>query len=184
MDDTKEWLQINDNSQDILVMGLLNASTQAIINYLHRDPRQGTYIEYYNGTQSNQILVNNYPISNVISIAISPYAGSPTSNIINPSYIFWDDDIIYRGDSIFPRGNKNIGINYTAGLFDPNLDSIYLAARYIVKAFWAAMSSDMNVSSESFSGVLSQSYWQTGPGSIPPQAKLLLEPFVSRWKAR
>ena len=82
----------------------------------------------------------------------------------------------------FPPGIKNVTVSYAAG-YATIPGSIQRATLYTLAAMWAASDVDHNASGESYNGVLSQNFWPSGPGAVPPQAIRLLNAYTKKLHA-
>ncbi len=170
----KSYIGVTDASEDIILGWMAIAAQEAIISYLNTDPRMIEVTEYLNGNFANRLSPNRTPISLVSSINIDGCA-------INPTDFYWDDHLVYLRWRYFPKGYRNVQVVYTAG-FDQLPTPIKLATLMTAKAMWSGRLADQNATGESFAGVMSQQFWGTGPGSIPPQAANLLNPYRKVFK--
>lgn len=168
------WLGIDPTDTEGLALlpGLISAVTQALIDVMNGDPRTTEYSEWRNGTGAVALPVRYNPISSVTKVLID---GKPT----DPAEVTWDDVLVYRR-GYWPRGKSNIRITYQAGLDDLPA-AVRQAALFTLKAMYEAREVSMNATGESFNGVLNQQFWQTGPGSVPPAAMMLLKNYINRF---
>jgi hypothetical protein len=172
--DAKTYLGIalTDTSQDALLELILPSATQAVVDLLCWDPNSQEVNERYNGTGAPAIVVNRKCISAVASVAIeNPITG--TQNVLDPSHYFFDGQKILSRRGPYPRGQKNIIVSYTAGLV-PIPASIVLAAKMTLKAMWSGKDFEQNATGSEVPDVESLTFWPTGPGAVPPQARSLL----------
>lgn len=192
-------LDVTDTSADAQLAMLNGAATSLMIDWMNRDPRADDFKERANGLGSGKLLVNQYPIIAVASIAITragfrsdtragfgsdkPAAFGQTlqPELLVPSQWDFDDNLIWRTDGGgFPRGSRNVTVAYTAGL-DPVPKSLALAATYTVRALLTARKVDLNSSGESWAGVSSQTWSAGGPGTVPVAAQTILGNYARRW---
>ncbi len=164
---------------------LIGVVSDAVADLVGYDLQSSTGTEVYSGNNSDLLTPLRVPITAVASITIrsqsfgfvpAPMPQQP----VDPGRYAFDDRSIYRTDGIrWPLGRKNITITYTGGFASvPN--PVMQAASMWLKGMWLGLAADQNASSESYTGVLSQAFWQTGPGAIPPQARSLLAPYMAR----
>jgi hypothetical protein len=182
----------------------VDSASQAVIDYLGNDPTTQTRTEIISGSNTSFLYPRasgkGAPISGITSISINPAMCAPGANwmpwgIGLPSGItpitvdvttlnFDDNSIFYTNGYRFPRGKKNLTVNFTSGYaltattgLQTMPNSIVQATLYTVSAFFTALGKEMNATSESYSGVLSQGFFPTGVGGLPPAAKVFLEPY-------
>jgi len=184
--EAKSFLGISGSDDDFILQLAVSSASDAVIQALNGDPRSFAATETYNGTGSEKLGVNRSPITAVTSISIYagdfPYISNPSTPIVvDLSNVYWTDYAVYWRAGKFTRGVKNVVINYTAGV-DPTPNPIKMAALYTMKAMWNARFVDPNATSESYSGVMSQGFWSSGPGAVPPSAISLLNPYMNRFK--
>ena len=172
----KAWLQIENDDDDQTLTDIIDSATSSLVQLMQTDPRSMTVTERVSGMGAASVIPDRRPISAVSAVAIDGAS-------IDALLWDFDDDAIWLKRGIFPRGRRNVTITYTAGYPDSLLGPVFQAARYTVKAFWEARAASMNVSSESFAGVVSQGYWPSGPGAIPPQAVPLVSSFTRLFAA-
>jgi hypothetical protein len=196
------FVQDSTTASQAWVQACLDAASAAVIDYIGVDPSTQTRTELYSGNNTGFLYPKasgkSAPLSGVTSITINPAMTSPTGGwwagtnntpfVVDMSNVAFDDTSIYFTNTyIFPRGKKNITVVYTAGyaltataglLTLPS--SISQAVLYTTKAFFTAMGKEMNASSESYSGVMAQSFSGGGPGGLPPAAAMLLKPYQKK----
>ncbi len=174
LDDLKAALGVVDTSLDTELSTAINASTDMILDFLNRDPRATDYVERVDGRGSCELLVNQYPITAVYSVAID---GQPP---LTPDQIDYDDLFIWMiPRRPFPRGRKNVTVVYNAGL-DPLPGTLQRAAIYTVRALLTSKKVDLNSTGESWAGVTSQTWNPGGPGVVPVAAQTLLRNYQRR----
>jgi hypothetical protein len=198
------FLQDTTSASQAWVQSCLDAASQAIIDYLGHDPTTQTRTEIIGGSNTAYLYPRasgkNAPISGITSISINPAMCAPglnwlpwgigLPNGITPIAVdittlnFDDNCIFYTNGYTFPRGKKNLTVTFTSGYaltatngIQTMPNSIVQATLYTTSAFFTALGKEMNATSESYSGVLSQGFFPTGAGAIPPAAKMLLNPY-------
>lgn len=177
LETAKAWLGIADTSSDALLGVVIPSVTQAMLDYMDRDPRETTVTERHDGTNNDTLVVNQYPVSAVSAITVDDTPLDATQL----ARVMFDGRFIYWRGGFFPRGPKNISISLTGGIPAADtaaLAALQMAALHTLKAMWSARRMEQNATGESFSGVLSQSFWATGPGAVPPAAKTLMANYV------
>lgn len=175
-DEVKRWLDLDptDDSRDDILQLLIEAASGELFTRLGWDFRAQTWLENYNGRGGSAMAVNQHPIIAVRSLTVAKL-------VLDQASYDWDETLIYLRNGTFPRGAKLITVSYDAGL--PAVPAwAKLACQYTVKAFWQARKTDMNTTGEQFTGIGGASFWPSGPGSVPPQALALIEPFRERVK--
>ncbi len=197
----QSFVQDSTSASEPWVQSCVDAASQAVIDYLGVDPTSQTRMEIISGANTGFLYPRGSgkpaPITGVTSISINPAltvaAGGwwgfgvdlnePT--IIDMTKVSFDQDTIFLSNGqIFPRGKRNITVTYTSGYAlqstagIPDLpNSITQAVLYTVKGFFTAMGKELNATSESYSGVMSQSFFAGGPGAVPPAAQMILRPY-------
>jgi hypothetical protein len=136
---------------------------------MNRDLTSAEETETRNGLNGPALPLRRFPITAIASITIDDVA-------VDVSGFRFNDNMLYRKSGIIPRGQANVIVTYTAGLAAIPED-VQQAVLYTAKAIWDARRTDMNLSSESYAGIGSGGFWQDGPGSVPPQAKVLLDDY-------
>jgi hypothetical protein len=127
----KEWADYKLATSDTMISTLIDRVTAQIQSWTSRDFSQQSYIEVYNGSGTSQLPVKQGPVTAVASLTIYgqtiPASATPTAW----GYTFKDRIIYLRGSAplapfdaggwsggagmIFPLGNQNVEITYTAG---------------------------------------------------------------------
>lgn len=175
---------------------LIVPASQLVADCLGYDPLSQTWTELLSGRNTNELMPRRAPITAVTSVTINPaltsgqsvrlWGGTPTPFTVPESeLIFTEDTVIDATGRPFPLGNRNITLVYTAGYPVASMHPTIATATLIaLKALLTGQSADPNVASEQFSGVLGRSYWPTGPGSLPPAARSMLESFPYKVRLR
>ena len=156
---------------------IVGAANQAVMDYLNNDPRSQVWTETLNGNGDAVLALNHTPITGLTSIVIDQtYTVDITQVIVDRWSLIWNN-------GCFNYGRKNIQVTYTAGWADGSsqMSAIQLAVLMTVKAMVSAMDVDPNATGESFAGILSQNFWPTGPGAVPPAARGYLENYVNHF---
>lgn len=112
LSDVRVWLEMADNvtKYDGALQRLITACSGMMLRYMERLIAQADYRHNMDGPGSDMLVLPNYPIARVSSIAVDGVA-VPTSNISHDSKRTIYLDGAYR----FARGRNNIALRYTAG---------------------------------------------------------------------
>ena len=172
--DAQAWMANTDDSPGPLLQTVVSAASDLAIAYLQWNPVVQTLTEYYSGKGSGELIVNRKGIQSVAWLAWLDASGN--ANPMDLTAIWTDGATIGSRYQRFPLGRKNIAITYTAGL-SPMPGGITLAVQQTISAIWRSMNSDQHTPGENYAGVIATSYWQTGPGALPPQAVNNLKPY-------
>ena len=114
--DVKSWLSIatgNTNSDAVLTR-LITAVSRVIETYLSRKIKTANYVETRNGNGRTSIMLRNYPLTAIASIAVDGMTVPARLSPLSSGYVF-DDSMIYLSGYAFNRGYQNIQVLYTAG---------------------------------------------------------------------
>jgi hypothetical protein len=113
LDTVKAWLGVTGATTDTLICGLITAVSAFVPSYLGRQVLSASYVETYRGNGQRELLLRNFPITAVASIA---FAGQTTA--ADPagltSGILFDDRLITLVGHRFPIGLPVV-VSYTAG---------------------------------------------------------------------
>ena len=114
----KEYLDIPsiDNSVNAKVERLINVATSQIESYCDRSFITKTFIEFYDGRRSNQILLKNWPCESISEIRVDNSSLFPITSILDPNtYNVVNKTIIQFNYYKAPLGYRNIKVTYDAG---------------------------------------------------------------------
>lgn len=137
LDPVKAWLNIGqttpDTSKDAILSSLITSCSTLIEEWCSRSFISASYSEGYNGTGTSRLILNETPITAVASLAINDQVVPASTDPLVYGYQF-DENTIYlvgapvpyymigrltnsnvSGNNIFPMGNQNIQVSYTAG---------------------------------------------------------------------
>lgn len=131
-----------------LIGKLITAISDRIEKITGRTFSETSYTEYYDGTGTNEIVLNQFPIISLTSINyVNTDDTSSTSIDTNSVHINYDKGILlYRG-GIFSAGKRNLLITYTAGYADIPYDLELIAIELTVDAYNRSKK-DNNIKSE------------------------------------
>lgn len=117
----KIWLNISGNTEDSRLEAYINTISSAIEKYLKRTLKAGDYTEKYSGTDEQELILNNYPVNSVDSVAIDGI------ELNEEDYEFLSSGVLLKSDGwlISGLGNylsgkidfpeRNIEVTYNAG---------------------------------------------------------------------
>ena len=111
----KSWLGISGTTTDTLISGLITAVSTFIPSYLGRQVLSASYVETYRGNGQSELLLRNFPITAVASVA---FAGQTLTAAADPvtltSGILFDDRVLALIGHRFPLALPVV-VAYTAG---------------------------------------------------------------------
>lgn len=163
----KLYLKLNtvqlSEEEITLLEDLINACSTAIENYCGRKFKEQTFEEEYDGTGKRHLLLNQYPVKLINSISVDDDVLDPGEYKIKKN-----NGVLIRNNSIWPVGDINIFVSYTAGLTEiPS--PLELACKYYVMSFYKA---DVASFSTTF-----QEGFVFRPEALPAQVKALVAPY-------
>lgn len=184
------WLGDSSAETAAIVAGLIDAASEMVAEFLNWNPVSQTRTGYFNGHNTPSLMVPEKPVTAVTAAQIIPALtrdftrwgitpsaeGSLQPTVLDPSLLTFDGRrIFFTNSQVFPLGNRNIMLTYTAGYDATAMPRRFKqACQMTVAALWQAQKVDPNVSGESFSGVMSKQFLPTGAGNIPPAARSML----------
>jgi len=125
-----EFKQFNKLDQtntelDNFIQLLIDIAVDNVINYLNYDFRNKDYVEVYDGDNTDRLILNNYPVNNVSSIAkydsLSGNFQALVQGIDYSRLIIKDKMMIVLEGNLFEAGNQNYQIGYNAGYSEDEL---------------------------------------------------------------
>lgn len=176
----KEYLKI-DSSQtvdDSRLESLINACSSAIENFCRRSFKSQTYTnEEYDGNNHRYISLYNYPVLSVSSVTINntvipndEFVVKKKTGVLARKTNNTLSGISYnRYNPIWPKGDVNILVTYTAG-YDPIPPDLEHACILYVMSFYK--SDVANFSTTFTDGFAFKA------DAIPVQVKLMLQPYL------
>ncbi|MBA4406974.1 hypothetical protein C0389_06845 [bacterium] len=101
----------------LLLEECINSASNQIENYCHRKFVSAVYTEYYDGTSTIYLKLDNYPVTTLTSVEIWDYATQAVLQTLtnHQDYELMEDEGMIYQSSGFARGKKNYKIVYTAG---------------------------------------------------------------------
>ncbi|MDC3414270.1 head-tail connector protein [Terrihalobacillus insolitus] len=178
LSDVKEYLQIDSTitDQDSVLTSLIKATSQAMENYCKRKLEKDTVIEEYDGTNSVNLYLKNFPIESITEITVDGVLVDSTTYKVRKG-----EGIVVRTDGHWPHGILNIQATYETGYVTPdqvNADStltrtlpydLELACKHLVMFYYKTDISDF--SSTFGEGVVMR------PQAWPSQVRALLSAY-------
>ena len=137
--DMKEYLRITDTTDDGAIGMFLNMVRDLFDDYTGRKLKAEDCEEIQNGTDRDNIHVNNYPINTVVGslqvfIDLDRNFGADSLVDTNDLSIDSENGIIYY-DSWFPMGRQNVKIIYNGGFSSVPYD-LQVATMETVAHLW------------------------------------------------
>jgi len=116
LSDFKTYLGIESSMEDTKLTLLVDATNEFIKNYCHRIFEATDYDELYDGTGTNSLILNNYPIISITSIYASDEEVEERTGIDEEGYYIKDAEhgVIYNND-LWERGRGIIKVTYRGG---------------------------------------------------------------------
>jgi hypothetical protein len=131
----KSWLGITGGTSDGLIATLISAVSAFIPNYLGRQILAARYVETYRGNGQHQLLLRNFPVTAVASVA---FAGQSIITVADPvaltSGFLFDDRTLTLIGCRLPVGLPVV-VSYTAGYDMPPADIAQAAVELVGEAF-------------------------------------------------
>lgn len=106
----KEYLGLTGTTEDALLGGLVDWATDFVHSYCGRYFPQASYDEYYDGDGTDGLLLRQYPVVSVASVEIGGVQLDPASYALYAQL-----GLVRLKGGVFPRGKKNVRLQYTAG---------------------------------------------------------------------
>lgn len=123
-----EFKQFNKLDQtntelDNFIQLLIDIAVDNAINYLNYDFRKKDYVEVYDGDNTDRLILNNYPVNSVSSIAkydsLTRSFRTLVQGVDYSRLIIKDKMMIVLEGNLFEAGNQNYQVSYNAG-YDEN----------------------------------------------------------------
>jgi hypothetical protein len=131
----KSWLGLTTTATDTLISSLITAVSAFIPNYLGRQILAASYVETYRGNGQHDLLLRNFPITAVTSIAFAGQAiATPADPVALTSGFLFDDRVLTLVGSRFPIGLPVV-VCYTAGYATAPADIAQAAIELVGEAF-------------------------------------------------
>lgn len=158
----KEYLDVSD--KDDLIESLINSVSDQIENYCRRKLKERVNTdEEYDGTNSSNLLLSQYPVSSVSSIKIDDVLVDPSEYKVRKG-----SGILVRLNSKWPKDVLNIKVTYTGG-YNPVPSDLELACKHMVMFYYKTDISN-------FSRTFGEGF-MIRPEAFPPQVRMLLDGY-------
>ncbi|WP_125153663.1 head-tail connector protein [Clostridium rectalis] len=165
LEELKEWLGISkdDTSKDTILNIYIKGVSNTIISLIGRDIFQQDYLEKYEGTNSNTLVLKNFPINFIDKIEYvnngvvyktlseDEYDINKKSGILYRDLAWWKtggSNLMSRNIN-FPR--RHIKIQYNAGYTEVPYDLKFMALEFIGDKYTIANSEGNKESLKSYS---------------------------------
>lgn len=173
----KDYLSIasGDTTKDSWVEMLINSASDLIERHCSRSFKSASYTHYFDGHGTNEIVLSQYPVSNVTSVKVDSLRvfGSDTA-LASTSFQAMEGGILRLHDTRFPEGSQVVKVEYTAGYTTVPGD-LQIACLFLVEWVFRTQN-DRRLGRTSVSK--GQEAVTNIPG-IPRDVEMILEPFVS-----
>lgn len=163
----------------LLFEELINSASEFIESYCSRKFVSATYTEYYNGGNTNKLLLNQYPVTTLTSVQYWDYQ----SQGIIESYTEHTDYELYSNDgylykvSGWSKGTKNYKVVYVAGYSTSTMPSDLKNACKEICKYLYNLRDKQGLSSETVD-VRTLSYDKTLNVGIPKNILAMLDQYV------
>lgn len=114
LDAVATWLNVTSDAEKVILSQLITAYSTWIQSWLSRNIPEQDYSDSFDGTGSNRLLMPQWPITDVASVAVNGVSIPKASSVTESGYRWSDTAIILNGYK-FARGDANVEITYTAG---------------------------------------------------------------------
>ena len=109
LETAKRHMNITHVDDDVLLTEMLTRVSALIETACNRTFAESDYVDYLNGNGKSVILLVNYPLVSIESVAVSGVVHSPND------YFFNYDFVMFKRNLRFEKGLKNVEIHYKAG---------------------------------------------------------------------
>lgn len=155
--DAKAFLKITASSEDGIVGDLVNEVSSWVANFIGRPLILASYVEYYDGDGSSEMLLRRFPVVAVTNINrddLRQWTSSTDLDLTNNVMIDLQAGIVrlWNNEVNFYRGRGNIRVTYSAGWTLAQVPyAIQLAVRKLVSYIYheAYVNQRVGVASES-----------------------------------
>lgn len=113
----KTLLGMSDNSLDDVLAVLIPQADAIIKRYLQREIEQATYTEYYSGSGSQSLLLNQIPVQSIVSVHEDRdgYFGEGDAAFSSATTLLAGTDYVLRKDAATAVETSQSGILYRIG---------------------------------------------------------------------
>jgi len=171
----KSWPGITATTDDALLARLVTAVSAFFASYCGRIFMSASYSEVRDGTGSAKLILRQYPVTAVASLAVngSPIPARP--KVGQPGYIISPPRTLALSGYTFPNGDvQNVEVSYTAGFATTPADLEQACIECC--ASWYRRKARIDEVSKAISGeVITFSM-----ADVPAAAKSILDDYVNR----
>ncbi|MBX4215809.1 phage gp6-like head-tail connector protein [Candidatus Parcubacteria bacterium] len=127
LNELKEYLKVSTGTtgEEQILQALLNSACTWVTNYLGRNLLKQTYVEYYDGDGSVQLVLRNTPVVSITSIYVDYLRAWAADKLVNSTdYFIRKESGIVEAFYLFGNwlpGRANIKVTYVAGYL-PDID--------------------------------------------------------------
>lgn len=157
-----EAAQLNEETISILE-SLINACSTTIENYCGRKFKEQVFTEEYDGTGKKYILLEQFPVKSIESVAIDEVLIDQSEYKVKKK-----NGVLIRNNYVWPTGDINISVVYTAGLIEIPADLEQACKEFVMAKFKADVSSFSTTFTDGF---------VFRADAIPVQVKFALQPY-------
>ena len=124
-EDCKELLDVPYKEKTFIELLIFSASAE-IETYTNRKLRQRELCELHDGYNQNEIIIEHYPVKEIISLKVDNECKYPEDTIVSKDFYNchipsanddgeYQSEIILAAGYAFPKGRNNIEVIYNAG---------------------------------------------------------------------
>jgi hypothetical protein len=136
LQEIKDWLKITDNSQDAILTSTQAAVEAAVKAYVDTDFTTTTKTELLDGSRSDTIVLEGYPIISVSAIYFYPNTSGAEGSLVDLESYIVKPEAIYLTNLYTPAGRGKVRVDYTYG-YASVPDDVKMAVKLGVEAFMA-----------------------------------------------
>jgi uncharacterized phiE125 gp8 family phage protein len=180
----REWLSlaVGQTGDNALLERLITACSAGIKDYVQRPLLSETYSESYNGTGTSKLVLKNYPITAVSNLLIGNVAVTEASDPTAYGFLF-NGAVLYLSSAgaatspnvgnIFPAGNQNVQVTYTAGYASTPDDIVQACVEFVAYKYQQRKHTGRK-SDNIQAGGMGTTYQE---GYMPPEVKAMLNKY-------
>lgn len=158
-------------TEDDRVELLINATSEAIEEYLCYIVREVAYTETYDGTRQNDLLLAQTPVTAITEIRVDYEREFAADTVVDAEdYQLLASSLVRRHSEVWPSGSQNIRVQYTAGYAEIPADLQYACLMFVEWLY--RMREDRRIGRKA-QGKSGESI--TWDGEIPASVKALLQ---------
>lgn len=115
----QEYIKNDTAGNEALLQSIINRVSKRFDEYCHRSFVERVHTEYYDGDGSPELILNNMPVTRVVSLYDDIDRDFPSSDLISADdYVIYTDEGIvklFNDEGVFQTGIQNIKVTYWAG---------------------------------------------------------------------